>query len=229
MALCTRLFQRSSPISLRVGLAQLVVVGLALAEGLVGDLEVGHELALVEEPGPEAGAEGDDQLESLAPDHGRALDVGVVGHLGRQAERLGQRRRPGRTPTTAWPGRGRRGCPGRAWSRSAGPTARARPAPCPGKPTEARSAVGSGRHQPGEHASPACRGAAGRWSGTRTRSATMAPSASSTDALSPVPPMSTARVKGCAGLGLGRVGPDVPMALLSSVALGGWSGLMPPR
>ena len=38
--------------------------------------------------------------------------------------------------------------------------------------------------------------------GTRTRSATMAPSASSTEAFSPVPPMSSARVKGWLGLGL---------------------------
>ena len=72
------------------GLAQLLVVGLALAEGLVGDLEVGHELALVEEPAPEPGAQGDGQLQPLAPDHRSALDVGIVGHLGGQAERRGQ-------------------------------------------------------------------------------------------------------------------------------------------
>ena len=87
MALWTRLFQRSSPISLRVGLAQLVVVGLALAEGLVGDLQVGHQLALVEDPGAEPGAEGDGQLQPRARDDRRPLDVGVVGHLGGDAER----------------------------------------------------------------------------------------------------------------------------------------------
>ena len=46
IALRTRLFQRSSPISLRVALAELLVVGLALAEGLVGELEMGQELSV---------------------------------------------------------------------------------------------------------------------------------------------------------------------------------------
>ena len=72
------------------GLAQLLVVGLALPERLVGDLEMRHQLPLVEEPGAESGAEGDGELESLAADHRRPLDVGIVGHLGGQAEHLGE-------------------------------------------------------------------------------------------------------------------------------------------
>ena len=69
-------------------LAQLLVVGLALAERLVGDLEVREEGAVEEQRGAEPGAEGDDELEALALDHRRALDVRVVGDLGRLAERV---------------------------------------------------------------------------------------------------------------------------------------------
>ena len=64
MAFITRLFHRVLADLLAGGLAELLVVGLALAERLMGDLQVGQQLAVVEEPGAEPGAEGDDQLEA---------------------------------------------------------------------------------------------------------------------------------------------------------------------
>ena len=71
-------------------LAQLLVEGLALAELHVGELHVREQPAVHEEGGAEAGAEGDDGLEALALHDGRPLHVGVVGHPGRLADRLGE-------------------------------------------------------------------------------------------------------------------------------------------
>ena len=68
----------------------------------------------------------------------------------------------------------------------------------PGNPTDARSAAGSGATSLLTDAT-SLSGGSGYGVGTFTRSATMAPAASSTDAFRPVPPMSTARVNGCSG------------------------------
>jgi hypothetical protein len=54
--------------------------------------------AVVEDGGPEPGAECDDQLEALARDHGEPLHVGVVGQAHRLAQpglQLGRQREPG--------------------------------------------------------------------------------------------------------------------------------------
>jgi hypothetical protein len=67
-------------------LTELVVVGLVLAERLMGHFDVGHQLAIHEEGAPEPCAERDDHLEPLALHDGGTLHVGIVGHFGRLPE-----------------------------------------------------------------------------------------------------------------------------------------------
>ena len=81
--------------------AELLVVGPAVAERLVGKLEVRHEHTVVEESRPDPGPERHDELETLAGDDGETLQVGVVRDPGRFAELLGEgpgdvESRPGR-------------------------------------------------------------------------------------------------------------------------------------
>lgn len=77
-------FVRSDPGEGRV--AQLLVVGLALAERVVGELEVRRQGAIEEQRRADPGAERDHHLEALAGHDGHALQVGVVGHPGRPTE-----------------------------------------------------------------------------------------------------------------------------------------------
>ena len=60
------------------GVAELLFVGLAFAEGVVGKFEVGGEASVFGEAGAEASAEGDDHFDAPAGDGAEALDVGVV-------------------------------------------------------------------------------------------------------------------------------------------------------
>ena len=61
---------------------------------MVGQLEVRAQTPLVIEGRPDAGTEGDDELETVSLDDRGALQISVVGHLGRfgqsHAERFGQ-------------------------------------------------------------------------------------------------------------------------------------------
>src|SRR5271169_4532746 len=68
----------------------------------------------------------------------------------------------------------------------------------PGNPAETRSYSGRGATR-ATRSSTSFGGGSGYLVATRTRSATMAPPASRTDAFSPVPPMSMARVQGRSG------------------------------
>jgi hypothetical protein len=88
------------------GVADRIVVGLAFAEGVVGELEVGEQQPVLEERRAESGTEGEHQLEAFALDHGRALQVGVVGHLARGAEV----RRQATLEVEVGPGLGQLGC-----------------------------------------------------------------------------------------------------------------------
>ena len=142
-----------------------------------------------------------DELEPLAPDHRRALDVGVVGHLGRELERPGQRQGEvevvpelhevgvhgaARSALGREVGR-RQHLSRRAPSQGTRPTPARPPAAAPpawsssATSSVGRQRVGGRRPSPGRRPSM--------------------PSASRTEALSPVPPMSTARVKGWEGPG----------------------------
>src|ERR1700722_9394438 len=87
----------------------------------------------------------------------------------------------------------------------------------PGKPTEARSASGNGATSLARSAI-SFSGERGYVVGIFTRSATMAPSASSTDAFRPVPPMSMAKVKGCLGSALG-VGIAVELEVFAELVM----------
>ena len=145
MALCDPLVPALLADLLAGGLAQLLVVGLALAERLVGDLEVGHELALVEEAGaerrcPRVTASSSPLPETTAAPWMSASLATLVGSRTPSVSSDGQVERR----TTARPGRGRRRCPGRAWCEKWGAD-RTRPSrTMPGNPTDARSAAGSG-------------------------------------------------------------------------------------
>src|SRR6185369_12320623 len=61
------------------GVAELLVVRLAMAEGVVGNLQMRRQTPLEIEPRPETGAQRDDHLDTLAGDHGQSLQIGVVG------------------------------------------------------------------------------------------------------------------------------------------------------
>src|SRR5262249_3086139 len=56
----------------------IVLVGLALPEGVVAELEVRDQDPIDEQAGAHPGAEGDHQLDPTALDHAEALDVRVV-------------------------------------------------------------------------------------------------------------------------------------------------------
>src|SRR5438132_796980 len=71
--------------------AKLILVGLALVEGMVRELQVGTELALEEDRRAEAGPESNDHLYPLTPDRRESLHVGVVDHPHRLSQPLGER------------------------------------------------------------------------------------------------------------------------------------------
>ena len=73
-------------------LAELLVVGLVFSERVVGQLDMGQQVAVHEEGGPESGAQGNDEFESFSDDDRQSLHVGVVGHPSRHLEAGGQGR-----------------------------------------------------------------------------------------------------------------------------------------
>ena len=151
--------------------------------------------AVEEHRGAEARAEGEHQLEAFAGDHGEPVHVGVVRDAGRLAEpalELGRERETGpRLDELARQRRSRR--PFLVERLGAVSTRPARTNP--GKPTETRSQGGSSCVSLSS-ARMSTRGGHGYGVLVRTRSTILRPSASRTDALRPVPPMSIASVVG---------------------------------
>ena len=101
IAFITRLAQRSSPISLRAALAELLVVRLALAERGVGELQVREQMPVVEACPCRTRCRGLCASSKPWPgDHRSALQVGVVRHLGLLPELAATGRRRGGSPST---------------------------------------------------------------------------------------------------------------------------------
>ena len=94
----TRFRHFLTPIAPQRSVTQLLVVGLAVAERMVGQLEVRSKLSVEEQRRAYAGPEGDDELEPGAAHDVQALQVGVVGDPHRTAEA-----RPSRRPSRSKP------------------------------------------------------------------------------------------------------------------------------
>ena len=164
----------------------------------MGQFEMGAQAAVVEQPRADPGAEGDDQLQAVAADHGGPLQVGVVGHLGRLAE-------PGRQrdlQVEADPGVDQFGARRAARARGADEVWRGQDLSLPDHAGEAeRDPVEGG--QLGDQRLDDDEQAFGRQRVRRVIAHPYrAPCArlwSSTDALMPVPPTSIARVLSLAG------------------------------
>ena len=106
--------------------AELLVVGLPLPEGMMSQLEVRSQLAVQEQRRPDPRAERDDELEPGAAHDVQALQVGVVGDADRVAEALAASAAARSNPVHAAQQLGD-DCvaPGHPiWSRSAAPSAR---------------------------------------------------------------------------------------------------------
>ena len=84
-------FPHTDPPQRRV--AELLVIGLVLAEGMVRQLEMRHQLAVQEQARADAGAERDDELEPGAAHDLQTLEVSVIDDADRTAEARLQRRR----------------------------------------------------------------------------------------------------------------------------------------
>src|SRR5262249_60161034 len=71
--------------------AELLLVGLAMPEGMVRKLQMRAEPTVEVEARAEAGSQRDHHLHALAGDDGETLQVGIVGDADRLAERSLQR------------------------------------------------------------------------------------------------------------------------------------------
>ena len=71
--------------------ADVFVIGLVAAHRVMGELQMRHDLPVVEDRGAGPGAEGQHHFDAFALDRAKALHIGVVHHPHRLAPALGER------------------------------------------------------------------------------------------------------------------------------------------